>query len=224
MRGYIVRAKKIHYYKCNTIGCNCNKNAAQLHKTFLEEVKLLTVEEKYSEILKDQLKATFHQLNESKKDNSLLLQPRLEDINKKIERIQERFVLEEIDKELYQTFIHKYKAEKEEIKKQIEKSGFKVSNLYKYIDYSVQIASELPQIWNSGNYIRKQRLQNMLFPEYYYYNRKTDKCRTPRVNSVFSYMAYLARDTATNKKWNLNTNTKNSHLVAPTGIEPASKV
>lgn len=34
LRGYLVKAKGIHYYKCNTHGCNCNRNAESLHKQF----------------------------------------------------------------------------------------------------------------------------------------------------------------------------------------------
>ncbi len=36
---YQVKKKKIDYYKCNTIGCKCNKGARQLHREFVELLK-----------------------------------------------------------------------------------------------------------------------------------------------------------------------------------------
>ncbi len=36
LRGYIVKAKGIWYYKCNTVGCKGNKNASSLHDQFNE--------------------------------------------------------------------------------------------------------------------------------------------------------------------------------------------
>ncbi len=40
-------------------------------------------------------------------------------------------------------------------------------------------------------YIAKQRIRFLLFPEGITYNKKTDECRTPRINSVFAYVAYF---------------------------------
>jgi site-specific DNA recombinase len=45
--------------------------------------------------------------------------------------------------------------------------------------------------WLSADYFTKQQIQFLVFPEGISYNKKTDECRTTRINSVFSYIAHL---------------------------------
>lgn len=194
LRGYEVKARKIHYYKCNTLGCGCNKSAKDLHQSFYEKLKQYTFQEEHKDLFKYQLEATFKQLNESKESDITQLQKQLEEVNQKIERLKERFVTEEIDKELYQQFIAKYKQEKEGIEQQFQKTEIRVSNISEYVNTSLNIALKLPEIWASVNYEAKHKLQYLVFPEGMYYNKKNNECRTPKTNSVFSLISCLSNN------------------------------
>ncbi|MEK6614803.1 MAG: recombinase family protein [Bacteroidota bacterium] len=196
MRGYEVKAKKIYYYKCSTIGCNCNKNAEQLHNMFLGKLKPHVLDSKYIDLAKYQLDATFRQLNNNQKENKEICHKKQEEINKKIERLQERFILEEIERDLYDKFLLKYKGEKGTIEEQIQNSAIEVSNLMEYTDISIQIALKLTEIWVSGTYTDKYGLQVLMFPNGMYYNKKTDECRTPKENSIFPALACLSMDSS----------------------------
>ena len=66
-----------------------------------------------------------------------------------------------------------------------------VSNLDESIGFAINFALELPLKWLSADYRTKQRIQFLLFPEGLTYSKKTDECRTPRINSVFLYIAYF---------------------------------
>jgi hypothetical protein len=46
---------------------------------------------------------------------------------------------------------------------------------------------------NTGDYLKKQQIQFLLFPEGITYSKKNDGCRTTRVNSVFAHIAGLAQ-------------------------------
>jgi hypothetical protein len=70
--------------------------------------------------------------------------------------------------------------------------------------------------------IKSGVLQKLLFPEGIYYDKKTDRCRTTRINAVFLQSALLAQDLDNKKTGIPALNVSYSGLVARTGIEPVS--
>jgi len=61
------------------------------------------------------------------------------DVNKKLERLEERYVLEEITKDMFDKFQVKFAEEKKEMGKELSKFGKKVSNLEEYIETSFRV-------------------------------------------------------------------------------------
>ena len=47
LSGYIVKKKKLYYYKCRTTGCKFNKSAKLMHELFLETIAPLSIKEEY---------------------------------------------------------------------------------------------------------------------------------------------------------------------------------
>lgn len=199
LRGYLARKKGLYYYKCGD-KCNCNKSAKQLHGIFSETLSHLTIDAKYVPMLKEELMKVFEERNNETVENQVLIEKQLKEINAKIERLEERFILEEIDKELYVKFRSKFIAEKEEIQKNIQKDGLKKSNLDVFIEKALHIASNLSDLWDSSTFEGRQKLQFLLFPEGIYYDKKNDQCRTDRVNSIFYTIATITSSYEGNKK------------------------
>jgi site-specific DNA recombinase len=196
LRGYLVKAKRLHYYKCdNKKKCSCNKSAKDLHKIFKVILSELTLDKKYISLLKLQLEKIYNELNEGKDRLNEQFQKQLMEVKKKVERLEERFVNEEIKVDLYEKFITKFKQEEVEIKAQMQGSPISTSNLEKYINRTIELSTELPSLWTSGNYAEKQRLQKLLFKDGIYYNKQKNQTRTTNVNSVFSLIASLQDDT-----------------------------
>ena len=194
LRGYIVHKKNIHYYKCCTIGCKNNRNASVLNQRFaelLEVFKLDSGEEELITLVKQQAIATFNQFTKGNEDARQLLHEQYKELKKKTDRLEERFIDEELNAELYNKFAAKYADELKEIEEKLTKASNKVSNLEECVDLAVNFALNLPKKWLSADYVTKQRLQFLLFPEGISYDRKTDRCRTDRINSVFMYFAHL---------------------------------
>jgi hypothetical protein len=48
-------------------------------------------------------------------------------------------------------------------------------------------------MWRNSTYIRKQRIQNLLFPDGINYSRKNDDYRTLKINLLFFVIPYLTR-------------------------------
>ena len=68
----------------------------------------------------------------------------------------------------------------------------------------INLSSKLATVWDLSDYKGKQELQFLLFPDGIYYNRKTEGCRTPKVNEVFSYISSLQRALGQEKSGNTN--------------------
>ncbi len=225
MRGYIVKKKNIHYYKCNTIGCGNNTNAAKLNTSFAEILEAFALDEKDDAVhlIKTQMTATFNQLTVDCREEAELVQQRLIDINKKIFRLEERFIEEDVSAELYDKYSGRYIAERKEIENQLSRAT-QVSNLQNCIETVIKIAIGMPATWLSADYSTKQQLQFLVFPQGIRYSKKINGCRTTRINSVFARIAYLKQNLAQKKRGipalQLNYASLSSS-VPSAGVEPA---
>lgn len=135
--------------------------------------------------------ATFNQLTKGHEDECQVLQKQYAEIIQKIERLDERYIEEEINGELYMKFSKKYKAEKREFEGNLLKASQKVSNLEECINLTTEFATKMPSRWLSADYLTKQRIRFLVFPDGICYNRKADGCRTKRINLLFAYIAHL---------------------------------
>jgi site-specific DNA recombinase len=227
MRGYIVKKKNIHYYKCCTAGCNNNKNAQSLNDRFSAILNYFNigVTPTFLKLLKEQMTATYLEMtNESQNENDLLYQS-LAEINKKLERLEERFVEEEINLEMFKKYGDKFRAEQRELEVQIYSSTKRVSNLDDCINLIVDFASKLRLKWLKGDYLLKQQIQSLVFPDGLLYDRKTDECRTKRINNVFLYIAYFQQVISNKKRGIPELNLDYASLsswVAGAGLEPTT--
>lgn len=225
LRGYLVKAKGIHYYKCNTKGCNCNRNAEELHDQFthiLEQYSLNS--SSLAPLIKQQTLATYFKLTEEGEDDASIYENRLKEIDHNIERQKTRLKKEEIPYELYLEFVADFEKEKKKIKEELTPGSQGVSNPELCVEFAVTYSSKLAPVWSSASYTDKQRLQFLLFPEGIFYNRAEDRCRTTGLNDAFAYFAVQERLLQKSKSRTSLKNFESAAWVAPTGIEPVSKV
>ncbi len=225
LRGYLVKKKNLFYYKCdNKRQCSCNKSAKELESKFIETLGELQLNEKYIPLFKQQLNLIYKQVNENQDKVNDQFKRQLIEIDKKAERLEERFVNEEIKPDLYEKFSAKFRQEKIEVEQQMKGCPVSSSNLEYYINRSIELSSELPSLWASSDLDGKQRLQNLIFPEGIYYNKQKDQTRTTKINSVFLLSGGKIKGSGERNKGLHDEISMKSLSVAPTGIEPVSKV
>ncbi len=138
--------------------------------------------------------------------------------------MEERFINEEIKANLYEKFLARYRKEREELEAFSNLTLYSNSNMEKYLERATQYLVELPSLWASSDYKGKQELQRTIFPDGIYYSKKNRKTLTKKINSVF---ALIARQKGVSEEKETGISEvifKNSGLVAPTGIEPVSRV
>ncbi len=191
--GYVVKKKGIYYYKCNKKGCKSNRNADVLHGKFMEVMLDFEINKLYRDPIKDELMRYMIKVADDNQGNEKLFKTQLTEIKKKIETLEERYILGEISQDLYIKFIEKYRIEKSVIEENIAKCNVDLSNLENQIDLYLLICGCLPAIWKEASYQRKLEIQEMVFPEGIMYDREIDNYRTTKINSVILAISQLSR-------------------------------
>ncbi len=222
MPGYIVKSKNLWYYKCRRVGCCNNKSAKKIHGSFLSllEPFKLTLSSEASLLVKREIKRALSMQIKQKLSDEAAIKIKLTAINNRIDRLEERFILEEITKEQYLKFTEKYKQERVEVHQELEKCTQKVSNLDESIEKLLSFSSNLPSLWTSSDYTGKLNLQNLVFPKGIVYDKKNDECRTKEINPLFAYIAYLKQVLEDKKIGIAEIKFNYADLVAPPGVEP----
>ena len=220
MTGYLVKKKGLYYYKCRTKGCGVNRSATAMHEIFKKKLSDYYIGKEEAEIVKVLLEEHMSLFFKSKIEEAKKLKYNLSEIRKKLDTIEERYVIGEIDKTLYEKFKPKYEKEAIKIEQELYDVGNYSSNLEKAVDFAIGLCVNSLKMWNESNLLQKQVFQNLLFPEGIYYNRENDRVRTTRVNSFFSLIPEIARVTKEHKKGGSDINIKTPNWVVPLGLEP----
>jgi site-specific DNA recombinase len=223
LTGYMVKKKKIWYYKCRIKGCCNNKSVKDLHNRFDDIISHFTLKPEYVPILREQMLLTIENLNRDNEENRKRLKAESEELNRKIERTEERYMNEEIAQDMFLKYSEKFKLERIDLLKKMQELESSCSNHADAVDLALDYACNLPKMWHSGSFMKRQRLQYFLFPEGLRYNKKNDQVRTTKYNSVFLWMVRQQQDLDQNKSGIPSLSLDYPTLVVPTGIEPVTQ-
>lgn len=194
MRGYKASKNQEFYYKCNTIGCKNNKRADELHEQFKIQLSkyCLNSEKIKNNLIKECMSYVYYNLTEQKTEEISVVEKQIIELQNKIEKAEERLFNGDITKEIFDKFSNNLKKELTELEQKTTKSKLQVSNLDLCVQKAIDLSTKLNAIWSSSDYVEKQKLQFLIFPEGIKYNKKNDECRTEKVNSVFSAITDIA--------------------------------
>ena len=193
-----------------------------MHKTFRAQLASLNIklDKMLVEVIKQQMTATYIDLNNDKRETSVALTNQIQDIEKKLDRLEERLIEEKINKQMFDKYSPWYLEEKKAIEMNLASNRNKVSNLEKSLYSVMSNASKLNTTWDSADYGHKQQLLNLIFPDGMYYNRKKDEYRTQRVNTIFLCKLQLACIWEENKNGEKGFKTNFPASVGAHGFEP----
>ena len=218
--GYLAKKKGLYYYKCNRNGCSNNRSQKVMHQKFEELLKSISLNNAINPIIK---KMFLHLLSQqTEKDEKKNIKLEMAAIKSKLENLEEKYINGEIDQELYLKFRDKYLTKIMQFEKEIEGKQNYLSNLENAVEKCLKLALNLPLLWKKSNYVRKRRIQNLVFPEGIFYNRKKDDYRTGRINLLFSAIPCLVGLTEDNKNGEIDFFTIFPTWVGPPGLEPGT--
>ena len=220
MTGYLVRKKGLYYYKCRVTGCGTNMSAKKSHEQFKVLLSAFEVEEETVELTVEALTDLFEIALEDQIESQRLIKAKATEVNQRIEAVEERFAIGEIDKELYTKFVSKYQSEREHLQKELANTAFDSSNLDRSLKSMIEMCRKPLLAWESGSIDEKMRMQNLFFPEGISYDAQNRAVRTRRINSVFVLIPDLKRLLAETKMGEPISSDQFSHLVIPLGFEP----
>lgn len=182
--GYIVKKKGLYYYKCTKTGCKCNKNAKVVNEQFYDLLKSYTIDENLKELIEDLTVEAILLLNKSVIENKDILENKLKESNQKLDMLYEKHIMGDIERDVYERFLTRYKEEIANINKELSNSALNISNLDKKVNNAIYYACNMHNLWNLGDYATKETLQKMAFPDGILYNVKNGGFRTKRINSI----------------------------------------
>ena len=143
-------------------------------------------------------------------------------LESKIDTIEERYAIGEIDKTIYRKFISKFNIEKVDLESNLLNSTISSSNLQIAIDKALKVSSNLSDLWTSGDLSQKNKIQNLVFPSGLGYDKSNGKVRTTRVNSIFSCIPDISKELRETKSGEPVKNNQFSAWVTPARFEPAT--
>lgn len=222
--GYLVKSKNLYYYKCNSIGCKCNRSAKEMERKFQDLLSKFSVNDALMAPLQLQITKQFSAVTENVSADKRQLSEKINQTRDKLEAVEERFATGEIDREVFTRISEKLKTEIAKIKEEIRHLAQEISNPEKVISFALEMAQNLNKIWYSGSLQQKLILQKLIFPNGLHYDRRNDIYRTEKINRVFHEIISFPTTYKNKKSGKSEKNADDSALVAPPGIEPGSKV
>ncbi len=226
MSGYQVKAKKIWYYKCRTYGCCTNVSAKYIHSEFQNMLKQLQLDMS-NELMNTMSKKILNNLNEFVKNNkeeSEMIKEQLNVLNSKYEKLEDKYINDEIDKEMYAKHKSKYEEQIAILEKRHNANQIHTSNLSSMVENTVNFTSNILHLWEVGDYKTKTKLQKFVFPKGIQFNKKKMEVRTTSINKLILYLLRFNKGPH-DPDFQKNLDHKEvPHLVELQGFEPWSGV
>ena len=107
--------------------------------------------------------------------------------------MEERYAIGKIDTLIYTKYSEKYREEISILEQKLMNPNLTSSNLKKCIKNGLQIAKNLSKIWGSANMFDKHKLQHILFPDGFTYDKQKGRVLTFRTNVFFHLTHSLSK-------------------------------
>ena len=187
MTGFYVKAKDLYYYKCQKKCIGVNVSAKKLHEAFLDLLKTyqLDLTELEKEVLPEIMQYKLLELSKEDANEIAATKTRLTQVKKDLDAIEERYATGKIDTLIYTKFSEKYKVEIIELEQKLTNPHLTSSNLKKCIKNGLEIARKLSVLWESADVFGKHKLQHILFPNGFTYDKQNGRVLTFRTNILF---------------------------------------
>ncbi|MBM3442651.1 MAG: hypothetical protein FJX89_08135 [Bacteroidetes bacterium] len=131
--------------------------------------------------------------------NAAQAKKRLEEKKGLLEKIEHKFITDQISQEAYDRHCTKIHPEIDTFLEETDLHRYESSNLEKAVTQCLQMAQDQSGAWVSAGYEGKQQLQRLVFPDGMLFDKKKGVVRTPRVNSLFAAIPLLARVSGENE-------------------------
>ena len=199
--GYENKAKGLHYYKCqgcekgsinaNTTNKSKSKGANNLFQDLLTNIQLT---EDLKDLFQKQLRYTYEALTGESEQENTIINKNIEKLEKELKELKMRNakgLIDDID--IYNELKMELEESISDLKRKWNVENSKISNLDKFIDYSVSISSNISNYWSSSDIYTKKRIQELVFPEGISLDIKNRRYLTKKTNIVFEINSVISK-------------------------------
>ena len=213
----------IGYYVCSRKGCKYNSSTKKVHESFEDELSKYILSDKVTELLKLQLKMVFDNMNRENKDTAISIRANIKKKEKELEQVETNYTLCSDTKRqsIFEKVIARLEQEIKDLNTEYMKYDTEILNLDKFIDYAFSMRRNLFMLWELQELEGKRRLQKLVFPNGFYYDKNNEHIEPISINSFFELKYSYPTICNGIKK---ETNRQNNDLslrVLEAGLEPA---
>ena len=211
------------YYVCWRKGCCSNNSIRIVHPAFNNLFSSYSVQEGYKEIFKLQLSKVFNGMNSESKSLLSTLKGQATELSNRIKTIEDNWAIETNSKkqEILWKKITEYEKDLIEVQKEIEKHKNNSLNLQNFLDNGVNLIYNPLKLWELLDLEDKKRLQQLVFPNGFIFDKENKVIEPPMVNSLFGLNALFTETFDKKEKGFFSKKTEKPQIVPGAGLEPA---
>lgn len=176
------------------------ENDTGAHNLFVDLLESYQLEDKYLELFTFQMKKLLSSTDKSLKSEEAIYKKQLTELKNKKDKLEERFVFNEIQQSLYDKFLSQIDNQIDELEAKYDFSGIDTSNLEINLAKAVDFTQNVSKHWVSGDLDHKKKIQKLVFPEGIRIDTQKRQYLTSKVNVLFSVKRSFTRNTKDCKK------------------------
>ena len=204
-------------------GCKYNSSIKKVHEAFEEEVNRYSLSDKVSELLKMQLTITFEYMNQENRERAKSIKANIKAKEKELEQVETNYALctDAKKQSICEKVMTKLEKEVRDLKTEFSKVNTEILNLDKFIDFAFKMRSNLFGLWELQGLEGRRRLQKLVFPDGFIYDKNNEHIEPKRVNQFFLIKYSYPTGNGDKKKGTNREKHDSSLRVLEAGLEPA---
>ena len=220
LSGYTTKGKD--YYRCSVKGCRTNISAEILHTEFENILGTFNLHKDLHPLFIQVMEKKFKEREKTNDDEKQLLNKNLATLQTKLKKLKRNYGVGEIEKDIFEEVQKDLTLDIDNIEQKLKQLNESSSNLSKYLNEGIEIASKLSSYWKVQNFKLCQKIQKMTFPNGIKWDGKNRILRTEGANEFLAKIALVGTSMADLGKRKTDKISDLSVIVAGTGLEPAT--
>ncbi len=217
------RTNRYYYYHCVS-SCGFRQKAEVANDIFEKGMRQFELNGTAIGIVKKLVLNNYKKFVQNPFDEKKRIAQEIDKLNAKLSVARNKLLSETIDDDEYLEIKKECRDRIESLEEQLSKDGSdtKKVNIEKSLDRALRYIESVPQMYSEGEINTRRAVIGSIFPEKLEFDGKT--YRTARMNVIANYIFQINNELPQNKNRRNDSQNHFSCLVAPTGIEPISKV
>jgi site-specific DNA recombinase len=180
-----------NYYHCKS-KCGERIPASKAHKALVKYFDDIAIKPEVANLYLKVMETIF-KANETQADNDIKrTRDALSQAESKLTSLEEKYVLNEIEKDSYNFMKPKFKAEIKKLQNKLDEMSEQETNHSKYLNFGVNLLQNLSFYYENASLRNKQKLVGSIFPENLII--ENNECRTARENEIILALKGFQQD------------------------------